>query len=353
MTSPSRAGRYRIGEHVVEIRAPRLADAEAWRRTTLQHESRLSRAFGGPDADWDEEHSLTAWASTWWSATHDPDVRIARVLTLADGDEDRIVGYQAWAGRDPRTGQAEASTWVAGLPRSAEVTAFLTATCVLEMFEAHPDLRFVVAPMAVHNRPSIALSESVGFHHLQTLRGLREYDGVATDHVIHVRENTAEDRAELRAFLDTIGAETLRPRPAARPSVGAVGGLGRYGVRRLRARARSLRAPAARDDRTVTVGGRRIGSIGVHVDGGSSTTEVIDRLSPDADPTAGVAEIVAACRAAAEAQETRRLTIALADRHAAAVTDLTALGFVSEGRTLPTLGDEATPRESWTRIQER
>lgn len=352
MTTPSNAGRYRIGEHVVQLRAPRLADAESWRRTNLEHESRLRPAFGSPDTDWDAEHSLAAWAETWWAATHDPDVRIARVLTVEDGAEERVVGYQVWAGRDPRTGHAEASTWIAGLPRSLKVAMFFTAACLLDAFTAHPDLPFAVGPMAVHNRPPIALAESVGFTYQQTLRGLREYEGRPADHSIHVRHNTEEARAELAAVIASIGAEPLPPRPAARPSTGAALGLARLGVRRVRARVRAARATPTADTAvdTVTVAGRPIGSIGVHVDGGSSTTEIIERLHRDADPDAATAAVVAACRAAADAQQTRRLTIALADRHAGAVADLTALSFVSEGTALPTLGDESTPRESWTRL---
>ncbi|KXO93883.1 GNAT family N-acetyltransferase [Tsukamurella pseudospumae] len=375
MTTQSNVGRYRIGQHVVEFRAPRLSDAESWRRTNLEHEKRLRPAFGSPDTDWDAEHSLAAWAETWWAATHDPDVRSARVLTVEDGAEDRVVGYQVWAGRDPRTGHAEASTWVAGLPQSFEVTAFFTAACLLDVFTAHPDLPFVVAPMAVHNRPPIDLAESIGFTYLQTLRGLREYDGTPTDHSIHVRHNTDAARAELAAVLASIGAEPLPPRPADRPSLGAALGLARHGVRRLRARARAARATPAADttfgaaravgghdigflptragEHTVTVDGRPIGAINVHVDGGSSTTEIIDRLDRDVDVDGATTAVVAACRAAAEGQQTRRLTIALADRHAGAAADLAALGFASEGATLPTRGDESTPRESWTLVLER
>ena len=372
MSTPSNAGRYRIGEHVVELRAPRLADAESWRRVNLDYEHRLRPAFGSPYTDWDEEHSATAWAATWWAAVHDPDVRIARVLTLADGARDRVIGYQVWAGRDPRTGQAEASTWVAGLPQSYEVTAFFTAACVLDMLNAHADLPFVVAPMAVHNRPPIALAESVGFTYLQTLRRLREYDGRPTDHSIHVLGNTEKSRAGLEAVLASIGAETLSARPAERPSREATLGLARHGVRRLRTRIRATRPAAAEDGvlatarrdavrfhpigrgtYTATVDDRPIGDVGVHVDDGSSTAEIIDRLSGDVSPEDAAAVLVAACRAAADHQETRRLTIALADRHAAAHDALTAIGFASEGTTLPTIGDEGSPRESWTRLREQ
>ncbi|MET9325963.1 GNAT family N-acetyltransferase [Tsukamurella sp. NPDC003166] len=374
MTTQSNAGRYRIGEHVVELRAPRLSDGRSWRRTNLEHEKRLRPAFGSPDTDWDAAHSPASWAESWWTATHDPDVRIARVLTVEDGAEDRVVGYQVWAGRDPRTGHAEASTWIAGLPRSAEVAVFVTAACLLDAFTAHPDLPFIVGPMAVHNRPAIALAESVGFTYLQTLRGLREYDGRPTDHVIHVHRNVAAARAELAAVIASIGAEPLPPRPAGRPSPGAALGVARYGVRRLRARARAARAtptadaafaatsaveghdigflPTRAGEHTATVDGRPIGAISTHVDGGTSTTEIIDRLNRDAERDGATAAVVAACRVAAEDQRTRRLTIALADRHAGATADLAALGFVSEGTTLPTLGDESTPRESWTRFLE-
>ncbi|TWS25147.1 GNAT family N-acetyltransferase [Tsukamurella sputi] len=370
----SNDGRYRIGEHVVEIRAPRLSDADSWRRTNLEYEGRLRPAFGSPERDWDADHSCAAWAATWWTATHDPDVRIARVLTLEDGARDRVVGYQAWAGRDPRTGHAEASTWVAGLPRSYEVTAFFTASCVADAFRTNPDLPYVVAPMAVHNRPPIALAESVGFTYLQTLRRLREYDGTPTDHSVHILANTEKSRDGLETVLASIGAEPVPSRAATRPTLGATLGLARHGVRRLRTRARAARLPAESDDilglagarsgdgirfqptsrggYTVAVGGRAVGETGMHVDSGTSTTEIIDRLRGDTSADEATAVLVAACRAAAERQDTRRLTIALADRHAAAHDALIALGFASEGPTLPTIGDEGSPRESWTRLRE-
>ena len=372
MAGHSNAGRYRIGGHIIELRAPRLADAESWRRTTLENESRLRPAFGSPDGDWDEEHSPAAWAAIWWRSIHDPDVRIARVLTVANGAQDTVVGYQVWAGQDPRTGHAEASVWVAGLPNSYEVTAFFTAACVLDMLNAHPDLPYVIAPMAVHNRPPIALAETVGFPHLQTLRQLREYDGRAADHSIHYLSNTEASRAGLAAIISTIGAEPLAPRPADRVSRAAALGLIRHKVRRLRTRARTLRAtpttPACvigptrtehghevrfhyrGHEYSVTFDGRPVGDVGVHIDHGSSTTAIIDRLHPHIDSETASAVLAVACREAAENQATRRLTVALAERHSPAVAALLDLGFVSEGVTLPSLGDRATPRESWTRL---
>ncbi|WP_336670522.1 hypothetical protein [Tsukamurella sp. USMM236] len=96
--------------------------------------------------------------------------------------------------------------------------------------------------------------------------------------------------------------------------------------------------------------GRRVGDVQVSVDLRTSTTEIIDRIPPDAATDAAVIVIIAACRAVAEHQATRRLTIAVADRHMSAAPALETLGFASEGPTWPTLGDESTPRASWTRF---
>ncbi|MCS3780206.1 hypothetical protein [Tsukamurella ocularis] len=90
----------------------------------------------------------------------------------------------------------------------------------------------------------------------------------------------------------------------------------------------------------------------VTIDLRTSTTEVIDRIPRNAATDAAVTVIIAACGAAAEHQATRRLTIAMADRHASATPALEALGFVSEGATWPTRGDESTPRQAWTRFSD-
>lgn len=62
--------------------------------------------------------------------------------------------------------------------------------------------------------------------------------------------------------------------------------------------------------------------------------------------------IIAACRAAAERQDTRRLTIAAADPSPHLTDALATIGFRREGTTWPTRGDESTPRVTWTRLRE-
>ncbi|CAM3350569.1 GNAT family N-acetyltransferase [Tsukamurella hominis] len=372
MTALSTSDRYRIGEHVVELRAPRLADAASWRRTCLEHEKRLRPAFGSPGTDWDAEHSAAAWAADWWRAHRDPDVLLSRVLTVEDGAEDRVVGAQRFAGRDPRTGHTESSTWIAGLPNSKTVAMWMSARNTLDLFVQNPDLPLLVTPQTTDNKPAMALAEALGFTYLQTLQRLREFDGVPADHTVYYLRNTPDSRRRLESVLESIAAEPLPPRRAPLPTLDVVLGVARAGVRRMRARRAASPSSAGRlpatvrtdDGRTITflptsdgrhavsVGGSPIGGIQIHHDPGSSTIEVIDRLHADAPVADANAAIEAACRASADRQDARRLTIALADRNAAVAEPLAALGFASEGATSPTFGDDGAQRESWTRLQQ-
>ncbi|NMD58247.1 MULTISPECIES: GNAT family N-acetyltransferase [Tsukamurella] len=366
------AGRYRIGDHVVELRSLRLADAASWRRTNLEHEKRLHDAFHDPHVSWEDRHSATAWAEEWWDARAAADVLVSRVLTVDDETGQRVVGQQSMRGPDPRSGHAESLTWVAGLPDSKAITLWLSAVNVLDTF-ADPRVTALLAVQPVENRGSLALAKALGFTYLQTARSLRDYKGEPADHTIYVRYNTPETRRDLQAIVASVDPQPMPASRAPRPPARAAVDLARISVRRLRARraagptaqTRALPALLHTDDGLdigfgaphggrypVTVDGAPIGALQVHVDGGSSTTTIIDWLRTDAQATIATAVLVAACRALAEHQDTRRLTIALADRHALAHDALTAVGFSSEGPTLPTIGDEGSPRESWTRLRD-
>ncbi|CAM3830317.1 GNAT family N-acetyltransferase [Tsukamurella ocularis] len=372
MTSTN-AGRYKIGDHVVELRNLRLADGASWRRTRLDHEEWLRSAFTEPGVSWESKHTTAAWAEEWWNARDAKDILLSRILTVDDGDGPRVVGQQSVTGPDPRTGQAETLTWVAGLPNSKTVTRWMSAVDVLDAFEQFPQISAMLAVQPVENRGSLALAKSLGFTYLQTLGSLRPYAGEPTDHTIYVLHNTAENRRSLREVIESIAPEPLPASRAPLPPAHAAVDLARIAVRRLRARrttgavapTRALPARTRSDDGLdiafgaerdgrypTTVDGESIGELQVTVDGGTSTTTIIDWLRADAPPAVASATIVAACRAIAEHQDTRRLTVALAERHALAHEPLTAIGFVSEGQTLPTLGDEGSPRESWTRIRD-
>lgn len=367
----SASGRYRIGDHVLELRAPRLGDADSWRTTNLLHEKRLRPAFGTAMTDWSTEHSAAAWADRWWRARTDPFVVHARVLVAEDGPVAHVVGQVDHVGPDRRTGHVESSIWLAGVPHSTPVSRWALATTVLDVLRTHPEVPRIVAPVYVHNRPAIALLEAVGFHHVQTLFRLREYAGEPVDHDVFAVENSAASRVELERILDALAAQPLPARRAEKPSVSAAFGAAHLVARRLRARTTPSRPAdpllpavthtadrhtvafdAGRDARyRVHMDGAPMGDLEVTVDLGTSTTEIIDRLAPSAVPEVG-GVVAAACRAAAARQRTRRLTIALADRHATASQELVGLGFVSEGPALPSRGDERTPRESWTRLRE-
>ncbi|WP_336670521.1 GNAT family N-acetyltransferase [Tsukamurella sp. USMM236] len=375
MRTRSASGRFRVGEHVVELRAPRLSDADSWRRTCLEHEERLRPAFGQANADWRKEHSSTAWADKWWSARTDPFVVHSRVLIAGDGAGARVVGQVEHVGPDPRTGHLESSIWIAGMPRSSpSIAQWALAICVLDIFLALPDVPRIVAPACVQNRAAATLAESVGFQHVQTLRRLREYAGEPADHAIYAIENTSEARARLAATLDAIGAVPLPRRRAAAPSPAATFGAARLGARKVRVRMRPSRPEEALhalprvtgtgDATTVEfepgrdglyeahVDGRPAGAAQISVDLGTSTTEIIDRTAHEVPDGTADAVIIAACRAAAERQDTRRLTIAAADPSPHLTDALATIGFRREGTTWPTRGDESTPRVTWTRLRE-
>ncbi|MCA4993785.1 GNAT family N-acetyltransferase [Tsukamurella tyrosinosolvens] len=371
MNTRSPAIRRRIGGHAVELRAPRLSDADSWRSTSLEHELRLRPALGRPGTDWSTQHSSVAWAETWWRAHTAPSIVDSRIVIVDDASGERVAGQAEHHGPDRRTGHLETSIWLAGVHESRPIAIWVVATTMLDVFRAYPEVPRIVAPVAVRNGRAIALLESLGSRRMQTLRLLREYDEEPADHFLYAMENTEADQAVLEQNVDAVGALPLPPhRTAAVPSLGAALGAARLGVRHARALpARSTRTrplPAVvrttdglsvgfeavdADRFRARVDGAVVGAVQLTVDLGSSTTEVIDRLSHETAAVAGGAVVVAACRAASERQGTRRLTVALADRHAFAADALAALGFVSEGATMPTLGDESTPRESWTRLR--
>ncbi|MCS3780205.1 GNAT family N-acetyltransferase [Tsukamurella ocularis] len=375
MRTQSASGRFRIGQHTVELRAPRLSDADSWRRTCLEHEERLRPAFGDANADWVSEHSSTAWADKWWCARTDPFVVHSRVLIAGDGTDARMVGQVEHVGPDPRTGHVETSIWIAGVPKSSpSIAQWALATCVLDVLLMFPDVPRVIGPVYVHNRAAAALGESVGFEHVQTLRRLREYAGQPADHAIYAIENTAEVRAALASNVDGIAAVPLPRSRAAAPSLAATLGAARLGARKVRGRMRRsnpIDAPhalpgvaRAAGDHTVEFHARRGGVYEAHVDGrpagtaqvsvdvGTSTTEIIDRTSHELPAGTADAVVIAACRAAAQHQETRRLTIAAADPSPRVTDALATIGFRPEGATWPTRGDESTPRATWTRLRE-
>ena len=369
MTTQSNSGRYRFGNRIIELRSPRLADAPSWRRTNLEHEERLRPAFGSPNSDWDAEHSAAAWAHTWLAARSGVGVPLSRVLLLGDGDADRVVGQQTYAGPDPRTGHAESSTWIAGLEDSSKIAMWLSSMNMLELFRRHPNVRYATAPLAVTNVPAIALAKAVGLTWINEMRSLREYSGVPVDHTLYVGPNTPEYKAHLEKLVASLGVERVPSRRRTPPPPPVLLGLAREGVRHVRAHRRAkaadvagpLSATEAGHDIAFSAGpggrysatsdGTPIGEVQIAVDPGTSTTEIIDWLRPEAPAETAAAVIVAACRILAENQDTRRLTVALAERHAIARDPLVELGFFSEGQTLPTVGDEGSPREMWTRLR--
>ncbi|WP_158635082.1 GNAT family N-acetyltransferase [Tsukamurella asaccharolytica] len=372
MTFPSYAGRYRIGGHIVDLRSLRLADAASWRKTNLDHEEWLRPAFGDPGTDWNTRRSTAAWAEEWWDARNGKDVLLSRVLTVDDGAEQRVVGQQSMRGPDPRTGHAESLTWVAGLPASKPVTLWMSAVNLLDTFVQNPQVSALLAVQPVENRGSLMLAKALGFTYLQTARALREYAGEPTDHTVYVMHNTPESRRGLKDVIASVTPEAMPARRLPPPPARSAIDLARISVRRVRARrgargATSVRAfpeRARTDDgiditfgadphgrHPVSADGESIGALQIHIDEGSSTTTIIDWLHADTPAAIGAAAVVTACRAAAELQATRRLTVALADRHDRARDALAAIGFSSEGPTLPTLGDLDMPRESWTRLR--
>ncbi|WP_131815839.1 GNAT family N-acetyltransferase [Mycobacteroides franklinii] len=346
--APGCLGPAEVDGMTVMLRAPRLSDGPSWRETNLRYEQRLAPAFAHQDMSWAAAHSPYMWIHTWRQARSDAARGWASYLLIhLEGTRERVVGHLAMAGRHPRTGGTEVSTWTAGVPHA--VTMWAQSSLIISGFETNPDVPHAVAPLAVHNVPVQRLAQAVGWQKLQTCRQLRMFDGSPTDHEIWYQTNSAENLVALRHKRDTLAGETpLRgsERPA-KISWGDLLACGRYELRN-----RCRRASAVpKDTVPVTVSGTPIGSIEISVDLGSSTTELIGRPHPGASEdslTPTIADLAA--RLTLAPAPTRRIVVA-ARSDARPLTDiLTTHGFQNEGPTLPTFGESGVPRQLWVHL---
>ncbi|AMW19933.1 hypothetical protein Chelonae_p2182 [[Mycobacterium] chelonae subsp. bovistauri] len=349
--TPTSLGPVEIDGMTVMLRIPRLSDGSSWRETNLRYEERLAPAFGHPDMPWSTAHSPYMWIHTWKQALSDTARGwVSYLLVHLDGGREHVVGHLAMAGRHPRTGGTEVSTWTAGVPHS--VTRWAQASLIIAGFEADPRVPHAVAPLAVENIAVQRLAQSVGWSQLQTCRRLRMYDGKPTDHQIWFQGNTIENLAALRSTRDALSGNITSWMTSGRRAAVSWSDLlarGRYELRNCRRRV----AADANSSVAVTVSGTSLGSVEIAVDPGSSTTELIGRPRPDVSEdelTATIADL--AGRLMGAPSPTRRIVVAVRDEDRPLTEALAVHGFRNEGRTLPTLGDASTNRQLWASVSD-
>lgn len=355
----------------VRLRAPRLADGPSWRKTALTFAERLSPAFNRDDMDWESAHSAVIWVDTWRSARADARAGgVSYLLLRIDGGAERVVGHFSMTGTDPRTGGAEISSWAADVPSAVSTWAQLTT--VLSAFEENPAIPHALAPTAVSNVRANRFSHSMGWTQLQTRRALRTYDGQVSDHHMWILANTAGYRAWARRRLSEIPitrTPSTLPR-AGRPGAEYLVAWARFAVIRTRQRiGTALRTtpperafeisstggevvqvePAGRGRYRVTVAARPGGSIDVHSDFGTSTTELVPRFESRISEDARVSALSAlAIHLTARPDRPRRTVIAVSDADTALADRLATLGFIDEGDAPPTLGADGVALRMWT-----
>ncbi|MBA0047160.1 hypothetical protein [Mycobacteroides sp. LB1] len=326
--------------------------------------------------DWENAHSPVMWAYTWRTALADARAGgVSYLLVRMDDEIERVVGHFFMAGRDPRTGGAEMSTWAADVPPAVSAWALLTT--VLSAFEGNPNIPFVLAPAAASNVRANRFFASLDWLQLQTRRALRRYDGQVSDHHIWMLANTSEGRDAVRHRLAEI-ASTERPfTPSAHrtPSLEYLVAWGRHQAIRTKQvcnvmlqstpRQTALEIspnsgelvriePTAQDRYRVSVAQRPCGSVEVHSDIGTSTTELVPRFSSWAPDNARVSAISALASHLADRPDgSRRTVVAVRDIDTSLANRLASLGFIDEGEAPPTLGEVATPRRMWTLLRIR
>lgn len=332
------------------LRTPRLSDGASWRKTNLRYEKRLAPAFGRTDMSWSAAHSPYMWIHTWKQALSDAAQGwVSCLLVHLDGGCEHVVGHLAMAGRHPRTGGTEVSTWTAGVPHT--VTMWAQASLIIAGFEANSNIPHAVAPLADQNVPVQRLAQAVGWSKLQACRKLRMYDGKPTDHQIWFQSNTPENLAALRHTRDTFPDNgTARVSGCrSRVSWSDLVARGHYEMRHWGRRA----APAAHSRVAVDFSGETTGYVEISVDPGSSTTELISRPLPGVSEdmlTSTVADL--AGRLTHVPSSTRRIVVAARADDRPLIEALTAHGFQNEGHTLPTLGETAVTRDLWAYVSE-
>ncbi len=334
----------------VMLRTPRLSDGASWRETNLRYEKRLAPAFGHTDMTWLAAHSPYMWIHTWKQALSDTAQGwVSCLLVHLDGGREHVVGHLAMAGRHPRTGGTEVSTWTAGVPHT--VTMWAQASLIIAGFEANPNVPHAVAPLAVQNVPVQRLAQAVGWSKLQTCRLLRTYDGKPTDHQIWFQGNTPENLAALQHTRDTLpdNGTTVAAECRTRSSWSDLMARGHYELRNWGRRA--ISAPNSRV--AVDLSGKTVGYVEISVDPGSSTTELISRPHPGAAEdmlTPTVADM--AGRLTHTPSSTRRIVVAVRADDQPLIDALSARGFQNEGPTLPTLSEAAVTRHLWAYVSE-
>ncbi|MFA4081761.1 GNAT family N-acetyltransferase [Mycobacteroides salmoniphilum] len=357
----------------VMLRPPRLSDGPSWRATALTFTERLSPAFNREDMDWESAHSPVIWVDTWRSARADARAGgVSYLLVRIDEGAERVVGHFSMTGTDPRTGGAEISTWAVDVPSAVSTWAQLTT--VLSAFEENPAIPHALAPTATSNVRANRFSHSMGWTQLQTRRALRTYDGRVSDHHMWILANTAEYRDSARHRLTEIpiARTPLTSSRARLPDAEYLTAWARFAVIRTRQLiGAALRTtptetafeipsasgevvqvePAGRGRYRVTVAARPGGSIEVHSDVGTSTTELVPRFESRISDDVRVSALSAlASHLAARPDRSRRTVVAVSAVDTILADRLATLGFIDEGDAPPTLGDDGGTLRMWTLV---
>ncbi|WP_139360858.1 GNAT family N-acetyltransferase [Mycobacterium sp. D16R24] len=355
----------------VVLRPPRLADGPSWRKTALAFTERLSPAFTRDDMDWESAHSPVIWVDTWRSALADARAGgVSYLLVRIDEGAERVVGHFSMTGIDPRTGGAEISTWAVDVPPA--VSRWAQLTTVLSAFEGNPAVPHALAPTAVSNMRANRFSQSMGWNQLQIRRALRPYDGQVSDHHVWILANTAEYRDWVKHQLSEIPITRARFTPAGDrwPDVEYLAAWARFAAIRARqligtALRRTPLEPAfeipsaggevvqvaytGHGRYRVTVAERPGGSIDVHSDVGTSTTELVPRFESRISDDARVSALSAlASHLTARSDRSRRTVIAVRAVDSTLADRLATLGFIDEGDAPPTQGGDGATLRMWT-----
>ncbi|MGJ9423786.1 GNAT family N-acetyltransferase [Aeromicrobium sp. CF3.5] len=185
-TAATPIGPVRIGDDLIFLRQARWSDGPAWVATRRRDGQRMRNVFG--------ETSLTTWVE------HLVEQRRAvraglRVPLLATHVDGRVLGEVNFH-LDPTTGSAEISFWFAR-GTSRDVTAWVTASSLLRLYQLPARVPRVMAPIAANNPGPRRLLAHWGFTERAVSRELRPYDGVPVDHDIWWLERDADQLADL------------------------------------------------------------------------------------------------------------------------------------------------------------
>lgn len=208
-----------LGAAELVLRAPELADAEAWRVQRLAERDRLQPWFP-VEGDWDRAHTPLVWAEQVVGLRAAARLGRARPrVALLDG---RLVGQVGVDAVDWGNATGELSAWVCEHPLGLQFARLAVALVSLDALTGPAPLDRLLAPVAVGNRAPGLVLAGVGFRREAVLRRYRETGSGRADHEVWVLHRTP---AALTALRELVAAEQQRPSTARRAA-----GLARHPV---------------------------------------------------------------------------------------------------------------------------